>query len=334
MLSIILLILKIIGYFILALLGLLLLILFTILLVPIRYRVLVEHGEAFYVKGRVHWLLHIIHAGFSYVENKPHICVRLFGFILYDNLKPKKQKVKKRAGRSSPKHSRASHSKAAKAKDAKLITEQSATPSLPPEHDKKNIPAVNTEKMPESAIIDKQYKQEQKSTRQSSEKKVSLFHKLLDRFRAFKEKLIAGIKSFIMKIKNLFTTIQSFYNKWELISDFIRDDVNRQAFSVSFRSLKKFLRHILPTKVRSKIIFGTGDPCTTGQLLGVLGFFYGFYGDSVQITPDFVNSRLEGEHDVKGRIRLITILIIVVKLILNKQMKSLKKNVILLKEAL
>jgi hypothetical protein len=65
-----------------------------------------------------------------------------------------------------------------------------------------------------------------------------------------------------------------------------------------------------------------------------MGILYGFYGDRVVIIPDFENKVFEGKHYARGRIRLITLLIIVIKLISDKRFKRLKSNFLILKEAL
>jgi hypothetical protein len=382
-------VLKIIGFVILALLALLLLLLLTTLLVPIRYRIAVEHGEALCIRGRVHWLLHIVHTEASYVENKLHISVRLFGFVIYDNLKPKvpkvrKKKIRKSKMRNQPIKKKKSvqirnsrHTKANKAETNSSIIidtpkdnlEEGKKPEvieidinkaseyetvlkqkkneeyiIPSEQKKSSEIVFNSkqisrkqEELRKEHINDEEiWKEESEREEQKliSDKKPSFFQRLSERFHEIKEKLISGVKNFISKIKNIFTTVKTFKYKWDLIYSFIQDEMNRQGFHVTLKSLKRMLKHILPTRLKSKIIFGTGDPCSTGQLLGVLGFLYGFYGDKVQITPDFENSRLEGKHDARGRIRLITILIIAVKLILDKRFKQLKMNATLLKEAL
>ena len=81
-----------------------------------------------------------------------------------------------------------------------------------------------------------------------------------------------------------------------------------------------------------KLLFGTGDPCSTGKVLGVLSLIYGLYGEHIEITPDFNNKVLEGNFNVKGRIRLVRIIIIVTKLLLDKRFKRLKNNFSRLKE--
>ena len=103
---------------------------------------------------------------------------------------------------------------------------------------------------------------------------------------------------------------------------------------MTYGSIGKLLKHILPRKLKANIIYGTGDPCSTGQILGALSILYSMYGDRVTIIPDFENQRFEGNAMARGRIRLVTILIIVIKLILDKRFRQLRNNVRLLKEAL
>jgi hypothetical protein len=191
---------------------------------------------------------------------------------------------------------------------------------------------VSDYKSDDNTYEDEEHNQKENFTKEK--KKVSIFQRILSKMRNVKDKLLrffAGVKN---KIVKLFETVVNIKQKIGLISDFIQNEINREGFKITYSSVKKLLKHILPTKLKSKIIFGTGDPCSTGQALGVMGILYSFYGDKVQITPDFENKRLEGSHYARGRIRLITILIIVIKLIIDKRFKQLKSNFQILKEAL
>ncbi len=385
MLHIILLILKVIGTILLVLLGILLLILLTVLLVPIRYRVDVEHGEAFRMEGRASWLMHFIHTKFSYLEGKPHIRIRVLGFILYDNLRPKvsKFKIKKKKNVVRRKNERKSKTKAVsnREKDKVIIKdnksdtisiiethknldkndgrlENEVSDELPEALRKYSIyealdeEAIKEEAIKEEAIKEEAIKEEEakaeikaeikardednkeQEQQNSDDRKKSFFQKILFKIISIKEKIRTFFGELKNKIVKLFDTIFNIKQKFGLISEFIKNELNREGFRLTYKSLKKLLRHILPTKLKSKIIFGTGDPCSTGQALGMMGILYSFYGDKIQIIPDFENTRLEGTHYAKGRIRLVTILIIVIKLMLDKRFKKLKRNFIILKEAL
>lgn len=180
------------------------------------------------------------------------------------------------------------------------------------------------------------------------EERISFLKKVLMILKKLKEKIISfftGVKNKVIAIKNkfaelkekvinLFKSASNLKHKIKLISDFIKDEINRQGFKITYSSLKRLIKHILPRKLKSRIVFGTGDPCSTGQALGVMSILYSFYGDKIQIIPDFEHKIFEGKHYARGRIRLITLLIIVVKLILDKRFQQLKKNYQILKEAL
>ena len=413
MLHIILLILKIIGVILLSVLGLLVALLLVVLLVPVRYQLRVSHGEALYLKGRVSWLLHLVQISVTHIEGVLHIRARILGFLLYDNLKPRKTN-KKKAQEKLPKTDKQSAAKEKKSTLAQKImnnkddtekaednnlegtkiketeteetrteetkteetkTEETKTEkiktgetkikhSIPEISDTENndietsdIESNNIESNDiESGDInsgDIEYcdvssgnlSEAAKESASHSGKKetgfLKLYHMLMNiprRLRAAYRKVRHRLQSIkdsirnkINKLKDIVTDIR---HKWNLIYDFWMDELNKQGMKYTWQIIKKLLKHILPTKLKSELIIGTGDPYSTGQLLSIISFFYGFYGDKVSVVPDFENSRFEGKHYARGRIRAATILFIACRLLIDKRFKYLKKNFLILKEAL
>jgi hypothetical protein len=160
-----------------------------------------------------------------------------------------------------------------------------------------------------------------------------------------KHKFYGKIKSFFIKIKETFIKLKnSIFNvndklhqlkeKWYKIKAFIKDEVNKAGISLTLKSLLNILKHIRPRKLQVELEIGTGDPCSTGQVLGALSVFYGYYGKSIQLIPNFNESVLKGTIFCIGRIRLLTLLIICIKLILDKKFKRLLNNFKVLKEEL
>lgn len=344
MLHIILMILKIIGILLLSLLGLLLFTLLLILLVPIRYKVALEHGEAFDMEGRASWLLHFIHAKFTHHAGKPHIQIRIFGFLFYDSDKPRKTRAKKKkafARNASKKRNQTNKNiqepvtQYADTDSSELPTDRAqqllsdtaddydAEKQYHKYEDKSDIIGID------KALDDDDLRKDKKKR-----KRQPIFRRIIQKLCCLKEKLMAFVRSIKEKLIQFFQSVRNIKNKISLIYEFIQDEINREGFQVTYASLKKLLKHILPRKLQTIVVFGTGDPCSTGQVLGLLSILYSFYGDKIQITPDFEQARLEGKHDARGRIRLATILIIVIKLMLDIRFKRLKKNIQLLKEAL
>lgn len=54
---------------------------------------------------------------------------------------------------------------------------------------------------------------------------------------------------------------------------------------------------------------------------------YGVYPEKLNIVPDFDEKRFEGELHVKGRLRLIHVLIIVVRLFADKDVRYIIRKI-------
>jgi len=341
-LQIMLMILKIIGTIILVLIGVLLLILAAVLFVPVRYRLSVQWEEDFHLDSTVSWLLHIFHTRISMENTKPHIRICIFGFVIYDNEKPGRHKLST-GGKKKKKVKTAA--KTGKVKRSKTKAKSSEKPARKEKHEKPDIvPSLKDRETVHEYIEDRDAESDHtirkpklcKDTTEDSEepKRETLWKRILAKIRSIKSRITDFFKGLLNRILQLLRSFLEQKRKAGLIIEFIRDEINREGFQYTFFSIRKLLKHILPTKLRASIVYGTGDPCSTGQLLGAFGILYSLYGDKLSVTPDFENKRFVGDLDAKGRIRLITILIIVIKLILDRRFKQLRSNLKTLKEAL
>lgn len=339
MLPVILLILKVIGIILLSLIGLLLLLLLTVLLIPVRYRVAVTHGEHLNAEGRVGWLFHLIGAGFTYFDGDYHIRVRVLWFILYDNLRPKQKKPKKKRHKAARKKKKRA-GKAAVQGGHNQPAAQNAYEQEESDIIQKDIAADSTAKLSEEPASHTFVKKDHAAVISKrpdltrGKEKISVFQKVYRKLKNIKSRITAFFKGIKRKITAWIRNIGDIRQKIGLVTEFMQNERNKEGFQVTLNSLRKLLKHLLPTQIKSRLVFGTGDPCSTGQALGVLGMFYGLYRDKVVIIPDFEKKRLEGEHRARGRIRLITILIIVIKLMFDKRFKQLRNSFKILKEAL
>lgn len=355
MLSVILLILKIIGITILVLLGILLLLILIVLFVPIRYWVKVEHGDAFTLNAGVSWLLHLVHARIYQSGENRRIWLRIMGILVYDSLRPAKEKKVQHRRASKPKAESKDKtiSNNETYSDITISNDEIASKNEITSDDRKTSSDTMLGDIRENITQDKTYPRdvvedsihEEKSIEndiknvnlendETEHDDIGFIRKFINRLRNIKSKIKSFFLGIKTKIKELLQKLFSIKNKATLILDFISDDSNKRGFRFTYEALKKTLKHILPRKLRSRLIFGTGDPCSTGQALGVFAILYSFYGDKIQVTPDFENKVFKGSHYARGRIRSFTLLIIVIKLLLDKRFKDLKMNFQLLKEAL
>lgn len=413
MVHVLLLILKIIGFTILGLIGLVLALVLIVLLVPLRYHVQVEHGNELKVNGTGSWLLHIIHAKVTYLDDQLKIWVKVLGFTIYDKDNPPKPKkggkgkgflgkIKRARKDSKNKDRTKAHSikiDSAKIDNIKIdsinkdivnkdiasrdiVIKDSASKDIVSKDivskdsvNKDNIKLDGVElnsPQKENIKVESLKGESSKHEGKKESSKFEITHKIetdqkveeskeshSNSQEEYQETRNNSKQGFFGKVKNIFNEIKNIKMKikniWDglkerikkmyqatinidrikhLILDFFNDKANREGIKITLLSVKKLLKHILPTKIKSRVIFGTGDPCSTGQALSAIGILYSMYGDKIRITPDFNEKRFEGQHDIKGRIRILTLVILVLKLLLDKRWKELRRNLNTLKEAL
>lgn len=351
MLQIILLILKFIGIVLLALLGLLVTLLLVVLLVPVRYRIWVSHGAMLRLEGRVSWFLHLIHLRITQEGEKRRFRLRLFGFVLFDSDRPRKpgkpkQRRKKAADRTREPGSRdrikgqeaIRHETTQHEITEPRTAEPRTTVQRADEHKSEETIASDSSSLSEKEATDYRSPlaeaQDNSNSGEETEKTVGVFGRFLRKIKNILKGIRDRFHRILRSIKQVLSKLANIRQKVSLIKEFISEEDNRMAFGVTWQSLKKLLKHVLPKKLSSRVVFGTGDPCSTGQALGALSLLYGIYGEHVRITPDFENKVFEGSHYARGRIRMGTLLIIVIKLLLDKKFKQLKRNFKILKEAL
>lgn len=319
MLQIILLIVKIIGIILFVVLGILLTVFFVVLFVPVGYHIGVENREGFSVKVNGWWLFHgldivFVREGLSLEEKekKSLIKVRILGIPIIDSTKSRKV----------PKWV------ASEAKREKKKKE----PEKQPERQEKR------QQSPEKGTTVPQEREPELTIQQAAKAEAPKPKKEPDYVRAGKEE--ANRKTKInakeetnaktntnVKVKtNIKKETSTKINTIKRILKFIKNEENVNGMKQIFTCLKGLLKKLLPRRIRGELLFGTDDPCTTGQILAVLAVLYPYYGKSFSIVPDFTGAVLQGKADIKGQIRVFTLCRIGIKLITDTNFKKLVQN--------
>ena len=117
------------------------------------------------------------------------------------------------------------------------------------------------------------------------------------------------------------------FNGVSSIIGLVKDTNNRLVLKRLWREIKRLIRYLLPTRVHGTVIIGTGDPCLTGLILGGLSLIPIVYQDGVQITPDFEEKHFEAEGFVRGRIRVIYFIRLILRLYQDRELKRLWKQI-------
>lgn len=317
-----------------------------ILIVPIRYRAegeLLEKKPG--VRGKITWFFYLIYMKFAY-EEELHIVVRVLGFKVYDSgQEPKEEKENQSSERTNASESainndvdKSNVSKSTEnctvektdSVEKTVATEQTDIKSDRQEQADSMTSELKTEGKEYSlADFEKEIEAEEKAEAKLAEKviqsqtssstneddtiieeeKKSLSEKIED-VRVKIADIIQKIKDIIVKIQDGKLKVEHYLELW-----------NRKETKITFGRAKsklgKIIIAVLPRKWNITGEIGFDNPCTTGQLLGVIGALYPIIGSNVQIVPDFENEVLSLKGHVKGHIRLINLLHQLVTLVLN-----------------
>ncbi len=339
MLHIILLILKIIGIILLCLFLLLLALALAVLFVPVRYSAQGKKGAPLrdiHVKGSVSWLLHLVHLGVVYADGEPDLKLRVFGIPIWKSKdggdledrpdhpaknKPKEEPV---SGVSSEAQFQKSDEPGPQEEpdESRLPEEPEPNGSSPQEEP--DEPGLQEEKdkprLPEEPKTDA-YTIGDEDTDSDRDEETGLFGRIAGWFgRLYRGfcRFVEGIKSFWRRLRDVKTEFDRYW-QW------LTKDATKLAFTFCRGEVIRFLRDLAPKKYDVFLRFGTGDPASTGQLLGAVAVLYPFTKGRLRITPEFQDKILEGQFRLSGRMRVCKAVAAGFRIFRNKNVRAAYK---------
>lgn len=306
MLHIILGILKIVGIILVTIIGILLLVLLLILFFPVSYKIKGEKNQDITGNVKVSWLFHLIVFYVTFENNVRSTKLKIMGIpIRFDKMKKRKPENKKKS---------------------KLdVGTQPVTVKIPSANNEEDKNKENDKEIVKEIVHENpriQKLQEIKLTTEKNEKENIIIGFIRKIIRIIKG-IYAGIKNIKFTLKRIYDriiVIKSFANQ---ILDFLKDENNQAGFHVIKIQLFRLWKHIKPKKYKLDMNFGTGDPASTGQLLGVISFTYPIFKNNLNIMPDFEKQILEGNLFLKGRIQVYMLAWIAISLYRDKNIKSM-----------
>ena len=283
MLHIVCMILKIAGILLVSILGLILLLLLIVLLVPVRYRVKGIYEEKPDVNARISWLFSILLIRIRYDENGTSLTLRICGIPL-----------KKKAG---------------KPEDETEIADKAA--ELP---QKRKTASAESEKPVQQSLQSGEPEAEEliEADVQIKKKKISI-----------REKIHACLQKIKCTILQICDRIKEIGKKKAELQAFMKDERNKEAFRLIKGQLIYLWKHIRPRKLSMTCHFGFEDPALTGQVLAAGAFLYPLYRNKVSLYPDFNQKILTADVYMRGRIRIFPLLLIIIRLWKNKQIRTM-----------
>lgn len=322
MLHVLFILLKILGILLLLLFGLVLLVLLVVLLVPVRYSFELKKKEEdspkFAVK--ITWLFRLFYFKTSYIDNLFDYRVRILGYQIAGNQKEflegqkkrqerKEEKERKREERKKGKEAEKSKKKETGNPETELAVKSVSEDSVSREKPEEDIfvkagaskeQRENQTENPGQTAQKDSGKQQKKPEEQSAAKKESFFKKSKERVKSLKETKTA--------------LDQLPWREW---------------LELGRNILIRFLKHVLPRKLKGSITFGLSDPADTGYITGIAAMFYSKYGDHFSLYPDFEKKVFDAECAGRGRIRLGYMLVLAVSVLKEESVRTIIKNIIL-----
>ena len=331
-------ILKILGIILLVLLV----IVFSVLFVPVRYRLEGEKPSPGWSeangKVKVSWLLHLLHLRIQYQEKELDWECYLFGVPLKKagaavrewkkkRRKKKVQEQKERRKKAVQQKNEPEKRTAAKKKGQEKPLQIEEKTRTAAKEQKSTEKQTNPEKSKTAAPEAKKTEIETAERKQQEKEKVS---DKLSRFWNRCKKIVGSILEFPGKLKkkltNIRLTFRGFYDKIKQWRTLWNEESTLAALHFLTEKGRKLIRHVLPRKIRGSITFGCEDPALTGQILGAVAIAYPLYGKGVAVYPRFEEKILEGQLQMKGRIVVACLLWQAWKIYRNPDVrKTLKK---------
>ncbi len=288
-------VLKLIGIVLAVIIALIAIVIAAVLIMPFGYEFSGEKYEKLNASAAIKWFFGIVKVDACYNEDELSYSLKVFGKTIYPK-EEKKIEVKVRGGEV----------KAETTKDEKPVvkpvdTKKEPVKAKPAEAKKEPVnkpvekpaqkPAPKTETMVKEDIKPKVIRVKMPEVSDFPEEE--------------KEPEKMTLKGFIIGY----------------IKEMSADDRKRAVLAV-LDFIKGMLKHVLPGDISVYAVIGTDDPSITGYILAFSGILRGAMGKDILVQGDFEKKRAEGEASVKGRIRLGSMLYMVIRLLLTKPIRK------------
>ena len=311
--EIVVLILKIIGIVLLALLGGILFLILSVVFIPVRYRIRGKGETPKEMESDLVFsgFLHLVHCRIRYGSEGWVYRLRILGIPINLNKekKPKKSK-RKRTGKTDSKE-------VSDFEELSDIEEESELEGKSENEDKTGFAEkVKSEEISRAEEISKTEELEDNSEIQQKGVKGRKTS------QSGKHKQSHGIKG---KFQNLKKKIIQLKERFSDIKNILSDETNRSAARSVFGEFKYLMKHYAPRKASGELQYGMEDPALTGEILGVISIFPFWYRYKISVIPDFSSESFyaRGQLTMKGHIQSLHLLVSVIRLMKNKDIRKL-----------
>ena len=349
--KILLIILKVLGWTVVGVLGLVLLVLLLVFFFPILYKAEASgEGKEWQASAKVHTLLHLVSADIRYQDKKAEGVLRIAWIKkqLFGGEKPAEEPP------PEPKES-AAEAIAAEEKTEESKTETVTEPTVQETAAAEEAPKAEVQAEPSKEKTEKTKKRpkekptkaeeapKEKTPEETAEPEITepapepeyeyvltsaltgreikiddsnpLVAKILLALEAAENK-VDGVSD---KIDSTMQKVEEKVVKYEGMYNMVMYYPDRPYLThLLFRQLRRILRNIRPSVLRLYLVYGLESPVTTGKIAGVLGMLsgmsYGIRRYDVSLTPEFEEKTLAGSFFCRGHLQTYMILFPILRL--------------------
>ena len=332
--GVVLLILKILGITILCILGLVLLILALVLFVPIRYRAngKVESKDTHSGVVCVHWLLHaidirIIDDSETKTISKRIRILGLFGkkkdSVIFPSEKKEEDEEEKEEesedNESAENGSVENGSVENGSVDNDSVKPEADSDAAKPESGSADTAETSEDKpsgeKPESGTSE----QESSGADDADAEDLEELGEKPGKKRSIGER-IEDLKETASCVLELFG------RRKDLLKEYLTKKSTKAALGKLWKDVLWLLKTLAPRKGHAEVTFGLKDPEMTGKAFAAASVLYPWYGKHIDLYPEFSGEKIEGEGDVRGRIRLWGVAIRALGILFDKNIKKVRKE--------
>lgn len=315
MLHILLLILKIIGWILLAILSLAVLLTCVVLFVPFKYKAEGScDGDISTLYGRIRfsWLLHFV-GGYAVYKNGEFNWKFRIAWKKLQNIPYGVEEAEEAEAEVEEEE------EAAEAESTSGLASKTSEHVNYQDTSKEKFQEIS-EKKPGDTSGDIPEQEHRKKGGGESEKGIRLFQKIIKRIEEIYEK----IKYTFHKI---YVTIKVLLHRKEKLLLFVTDETHKSAFWAVLMELRRLLRFLKPGHLKIRLCFGFSDPAITGQVLALASMLYPYVKGHKELTPDFEQEILKGTVAFSGKIRVVYAVLSFCKLLLNKEVRKTYRHI-------
>lgn len=98
---------------------------------------------------------------------------------------------------------------------------------------------------------------------------------------------------------------------------------NKELILDVMRTICNAIVPILPKDIEARVVFGTGMADVTGFIYAAYCVLETYLPEGVSVTPLWIEKHFEGEYKLRGKIRLFPLLVAIIKILSNKNVRIL-----------